>query len=138
MVGGAYAPQHRWRRSIQDAFPGPGGVLLGTSTGPDKVNTLNRVAGWFFSGYPAGVWGVQGRTLPGTCAGAFQAPSRGLPGILQGPPVEASGGSGLCRKVCKGHLPGGLALLDLLQTYTPAYKNEEVLLTKMDLIEFRS
>ena len=48
MVGGAYAPRHRWRRSIQVARlpsysqgycstyerPGPGGVLLGTSTGP--------------------------------------------------------------------------------------------------------
>ena len=88
MVGGAYAPRHRWRRSIQVArLPSHSQGYCSTheryleefSSGPILV-PYNGV-GWFFSGIPETLRGLQA-----------------APGALEGPPA-ASRGPGACRRL---------------------------------------
>ena len=127
MVGGAYAPRHRWRRSIQVArLPSHSqgycstherpGTWRSSPRFPYKVNTLNLVvevlggAGFF----PDGFWGglrVQGPLCRGRRRGGpafFQGPPRASTG-LQGPPPGppgTGGGSSLQRLYSCGFLNG--------------------------------
>ena len=117
MVGGAYAPRHRWRSSIQHARLPSHRYLeefsLGPVLVPYKVNTLNLVVeavqglGVFFQG---GCWGPLCNNYKKQKTGPSQVPFRGLPGAFEGPPrglPRASQRPETSQRPLK-HLPGGL------------------------------
>ena len=135
MVRGAYAPRHRWRRSIQVARLPPGasrGLHAGASRG--------------FQGPP--------KRAPTTistesCQPQASGASRNLQTLsknLQGPFTKSRGFQvpiQSCPAVSR-HLtpqsyrpPGAPVLFQLLRTFSVQRKGV-VLLTKMDLTEFRS
>ena len=125
----------------------PGGVLLGTSL-IKSLNLEPEVLGglWliFSRVHPGGVWGVQAslgasrasRGLRASESSRHLGPSRHL--LLLTPLKDFASGPGF-HKPAGASTPSGLATSLLSLSEPSAYTNEKMLLlTKMDLTEFRS
>ena len=154
MVGGACAPRHRWRRSIQHArLPSHSQGYCSTHERPGTwrssprdqywsltVNTLNLVV----SLHPKRTKEGASQGPPRGPSSPSPKPSRNLPKDLPNAPCRGLDVPKAPQISLSALLISNRRLLGLLQTSfrlsgPSAYTNEKVfLLTKMDLIEFRS